>query len=108
MVLQMLLREAGADVDQGLVHLEPDGIEAAADWDNLRHGRTYVGHERAVGFASPGGIVPDQRHSYWHRPNCGATSGHCPVSGGRRSCRRGSTNRAVPSRSSSTLAICTS
>src|SRR5919109_3916258 len=32
MVLQMLLREAGADVEQGLVQLEPDGAEAAADW----------------------------------------------------------------------------
>src|SRR3954447_8546457 len=28
MVLQMLLREAGADVEQGLVRLEPGGVEA--------------------------------------------------------------------------------
>ena len=31
MVLQMLLREAGVDVEQGLVSVEPDGVEAAAD-----------------------------------------------------------------------------
>ncbi len=57
MVLQMLLREAGTDVDQGLVRLEPRGVEAAADWDNLRSPETYLGHERAVGFVSPGGAV---------------------------------------------------
>jgi hypothetical protein len=64
MVLQMLLREAGTDVDRGLVRLEPRGIEAAADWDNLRSPETYLGHERAVGFVSPGGAVPDQRDAY--------------------------------------------
>src|SRR3954451_10520798 len=31
MVLQMLLREAGADVGQGLLQIEPDRVEAAAD-----------------------------------------------------------------------------
>src|SRR5215471_10217638 len=31
MVIQMLLRAAGADVDQGLVDNEPEGVEAAAD-----------------------------------------------------------------------------
>src|SRR5262249_24696304 len=31
MVLQMLPREAGADVGQGLVHVNPAGVEAAAD-----------------------------------------------------------------------------
>jgi Thioredoxin like C-terminal domain/AhpC/TSA family len=64
MVLQMLLREAGADVDHGLVRLEPDGVEAAADWASLGSPESYVGYDRAVGFASPGGIVPDERHVY--------------------------------------------
>ncbi|TMB50121.1 MAG: redoxin domain-containing protein [Chloroflexi bacterium] len=64
MVLQMLLREAGADVDQGLVRLEPDGGEAAADWASLGSPESYVGYGRAVGFASPGGVAPDERHSY--------------------------------------------
>ncbi len=79
MVLQMLLREAGTDVDQGLVRLEPRGVEAAADWDNLRSPETYLGHERAVGFVSPGGVVPDRRHAYSApgelRPNQWALSG---------------------------------
>jgi hypothetical protein len=64
MVLQMLLWEAGVDVDPGLVRLQPDGVEAAADWAGLGSPETYLGYERAVGFASPGGVVPDERHPY--------------------------------------------
>jgi hypothetical protein len=50
MVLQMLLAEAGADVGDGLVQINPDGTEAAADWNDLRSPETYLGDERAVGF----------------------------------------------------------
>ncbi|HEV7760193.1 MAG TPA: redoxin domain-containing protein [Acidimicrobiales bacterium] len=64
MVLQMLLREAGAEVEQGLVRLEPTGVEAPADWASLGSPESYVGYGRAAGFASPGGIVPDERHVY--------------------------------------------
>jgi thiol-disulfide isomerase/thioredoxin len=64
MVLQMLLREAGRDVDQGLVQLEPSGVEAPADWGNLGSPETYLGYERAVGFASPGGVAPERRQTY--------------------------------------------
>jgi Thioredoxin like C-terminal domain/AhpC/TSA family len=64
MVLQMLLREGGAEVEQGLVDIEPAGVEAPADWASLGSPESYVGYERAVGFASPGGVVPDERHAY--------------------------------------------
>jgi hypothetical protein len=64
MVLQMLLREAGTDVDQGLVRVEPDGVDAAADWASLGSPETYLGYGRAAGFASPGGVVPDERQIY--------------------------------------------
>jgi Thioredoxin like C-terminal domain len=64
MVLQMLLREAGVDVGDGLVRIEPSGVEAAADWHNLRSPETYLGHDRAVGFASSGGARPDTPHVY--------------------------------------------
>ncbi len=30
-VVQMLLREPGANIDRGLVSIEPEGVEAAAD-----------------------------------------------------------------------------
>jgi hypothetical protein len=50
MVLQMLLAEAGVAVDDGLVQINPDGAEAAADWNDLRSPESYLGYERAVGF----------------------------------------------------------
>jgi hypothetical protein len=64
MVLQMLLRETGAEVGQGLVQLEPAGAEAPADWASLGSPESYVGYGRGIGFASPGGPVPDERHVY--------------------------------------------
>jgi Thioredoxin like C-terminal domain/Redoxin len=64
MVLQMLLREAGRDVDEDLVRIVPAGVEAEADWGNLRSPETYLGYGRTVGFASPEGPAPDERHAY--------------------------------------------
>jgi hypothetical protein len=64
MVLQMLLREAGVDPGEGLVRIRPDGVEAAADWHNLRSPENYLGYARAIGFASSGGVRPDTRHVY--------------------------------------------
>jgi hypothetical protein len=65
MVVQMLLRDAGAEVDLPGVRVEPAGVEAAADWSNVGSPETYVGYDRAVGFASPGDIAADavQRYS---------------------------------------------
>jgi hypothetical protein len=63
-VLQMLLAERGVDVDRSLVSLEPQGVELPADWASLRSPETYVGYERAQGFASPSGPVLDRRHQY--------------------------------------------
>jgi hypothetical protein len=64
MVLQMLLREAGRDVDDGLVRLDPAGVEAQADWANLRSPETYLGYGRTSAFASLGGLAPDERRVY--------------------------------------------
>ena len=36
----------------------------SADWENLRSPENYVGYERTVGFASPGGPVRDAAHRY--------------------------------------------
>ena len=63
-VLQMLLREAGRDIDLDLVHLDPGGVEAEADWGSLRSPETYLGYGRTVGFASPAGLTPDERRVY--------------------------------------------
>jgi Thioredoxin like C-terminal domain/AhpC/TSA family len=67
-VLQMLLAEAGVDVDGALVRLEPQGVELPADWDQLGSPENYLGYERTQGFASPGGARPDQRHRYTAPP----------------------------------------
>jgi hypothetical protein len=64
MALQMLLREAGVDVEQGLVKIESEGVEAAADWASLGSPESYIGYGRAVGFASPGGAALDERRAY--------------------------------------------
>src|SRR5262245_47678111 len=64
MVIQMLLRDAGAGVDLLRVHVEPGGVEAAADWSNVGSPETYVGYDRAVGFASPGDVAADAVRRY--------------------------------------------
>jgi thiol-disulfide isomerase/thioredoxin len=63
--IQMLLREAGADgISDDLVSLEPDGLEAQADWTNLRSPETYAGYEQGRNFASPEGAALDEPRSY--------------------------------------------
>jgi len=53
MVIQQLLLDAGAvDLDQGLVTVDPQGLEVAADWQTLRSPETYTGYGQASGFAS--------------------------------------------------------
>src|SRR5215472_16766800 len=63
--IQQLLTEAGHnDVPRELVALDPEGVEKAADWGNVKSPETYVGYERAESFASPGDAVRDRRHAY--------------------------------------------
>jgi thiol-disulfide isomerase/thioredoxin len=65
MVIQQLLAEAGASgFSHDMVSVEPHGLEVAADWAALRSPETYTGYERTENFASPGGLVPGQRHAY--------------------------------------------
>ena len=64
-VLQQLLAETGADVvGQPLVRVAPRGLEAAADWADLRSGETYLGYGRTDDFASREELAPDVRRSY--------------------------------------------
>ena len=65
MIIQKLLAEAGAsEVSRELSMVDGSGIEAAADWRNLRSGENYVGYERTQNFASPGGAALDQPRIY--------------------------------------------
>jgi thioredoxin family protein/AhpC/TSA family protein len=53
LILQQLLQEAGASgVDRAITPVAGTGIEAPADWPNLRSPETYVGYERTQNFAS--------------------------------------------------------
>jgi thiol-disulfide isomerase/thioredoxin len=65
MVIQALLREAGAnEVSREPVSVNARGLDAAADWGNLRSPENYAGFERTENFASPGGIAPDKARMY--------------------------------------------
>ena len=64
-VIQRLLADAGAaKIGEELVAVDPQGIEAAADWENLGTPETYVGYARGENLASPGGVLPDARRTY--------------------------------------------
>lgn len=63
--IQKLLTEAGASgIGPELVSVDGVGVEAAADWGNLKSPETYVGYERTERFASRGGAVSDKSHDY--------------------------------------------
>ncbi len=64
-ITQQLLAEAGkVDVSGQPVSVKGQGIEAAADWGNLRSPENYLGYGRTENFASPGGSKPDARRTY--------------------------------------------
>jgi cytochrome c biogenesis protein CcdA/thiol-disulfide isomerase/thioredoxin len=64
-VIQELLEEAGnANVPQSLVTVNASGVEAAASTSDDQSPETYIGYDRANNFASPGGVVENERHVY--------------------------------------------
>jgi thiol-disulfide isomerase/thioredoxin len=64
-VVQKLLVEAGSGgIARGLVSVDARGVEAAADWANLKSPENYLGHERTENFASPGLAALDKRRAY--------------------------------------------
>jgi hypothetical protein len=50
-------------VERDLLVVEGHGVEAAADWNQLRTPETYLGHG-GNHFATPGALAPDQAHVY--------------------------------------------
>jgi cytochrome c biogenesis protein CcdA/thiol-disulfide isomerase/thioredoxin len=64
-VIQQLLAEAGQTrIAAGLVAPLGQGTQAAPGAEPPLSGETYLGHERAHGFASPGGIARDRAKAY--------------------------------------------
>jgi len=64
-IIQQLLTEAGnTDFRRELVSINPQGVEAAADWASLKSPENYVGYEKAEYFASPGDAARDRPRVY--------------------------------------------
>jgi thiol-disulfide isomerase/thioredoxin len=65
-VIQELLAEAkgGRRTAGGLVTPNAQGAEAAPDLARAKSGETYVGYQRAMGFASPDPIGADEARDY--------------------------------------------
>jgi thiol-disulfide isomerase/thioredoxin len=59
---RLLQRLLGIDRDP--VAVEAVGVEAAADWEDLRASETYLGYERSERFASPGGATVDESRAF--------------------------------------------
>ena len=66
---EMIIRELLAETGIGRIDREPApvdarGIEAAADWSNLKSPENYLGYERTQNFASPGGAALGKPNVY--------------------------------------------
>jgi thiol-disulfide isomerase/thioredoxin len=63
-IIQRLMADAGSgSADRSLVSVNGVGLEAAADWGNLRSPENYVGYDRTEQFAS-GSVARDRRRLY--------------------------------------------
>jgi len=63
--IQELLKEVTAKPMPAIaVNIQGQGIQAAADANDVRSPETYIGYARADHFASPGEIEPDAEHLY--------------------------------------------
>src|SRR5205823_5377673 len=64
-IIQQLLGEAGVSgIGDQLAAVDARGVEAEADWDDLKSPENYLGHERTENFVSPGGAVLDKPRLY--------------------------------------------
>ncbi|WP_159914663.1 cytochrome c biogenesis protein DipZ [Pantoea sp. 18069] len=65
-VIQQLLAEAAstAATPLDLVTVDAEGVAQAPDMANVRSPETYLGHQKAENFISPGGLVADAPHTY--------------------------------------------
>ena len=63
--IRRLLSDAGTGAPAiGSAPVGGSGVEAAADWPNLRSPENYLGYQRTAGFVSPGGLRRGRPHMY--------------------------------------------
>jgi hypothetical protein len=64
-IIQQLLAATGVrGIGREVVAVDARGVEAAADWGDLKSPENYVGYDRTENFASPGGAVLDKPRDY--------------------------------------------
>ena len=64
-MIQHLLREAGSEgIDEELVSVTAEGLEAQADWTNLGSPETYLGYQQGQNPDSPDGVAYDEPRGY--------------------------------------------
>ncbi|OLC77564.1 MAG: hypothetical protein AUH83_04415 [Deltaproteobacteria bacterium 13_1_40CM_4_68_19] len=64
-IIQQLLSEAGfSGIGDQLAAVDARGVEAEADWADLKSPENYLGHERTENFVSPGGAAVDKHRVY--------------------------------------------
>ena len=63
MVIRELLAETAVTLDIEHASVDASGIEAAADWGNLKSPENYLGYQRTENFASPDAVL-DGPHLY--------------------------------------------
>jgi thiol-disulfide isomerase/thioredoxin len=64
-IIQQLLGEAGfSGMGDQLAAVDARGVEAEADWADLKSPENYLGHERTENFVSPGRAVVDKGRVY--------------------------------------------
>ena len=70
LVIQRLLTDAGVGSSAarssaaGVGAVDGAGVEAAADWSNLKSPENYLGYRRTGNFVSPGGVTRNRRRLY--------------------------------------------
>ena len=64
-MIQHLLREARSEgIDEELVSVTAEGLEAQADWTNLDSPETYLGYQQGQNLDSPDGLAYDEPRGY--------------------------------------------
>jgi thiol-disulfide isomerase/thioredoxin len=64
-MIQHLLREAGSEaIDEELVSVTAEGLEAQADWTTLGSPETYLGYQQGQNLDSPDGVAYDEPRGY--------------------------------------------
>ena len=55
---------SGRMIDSASVSIKAHGPEVGADWGSIKSPETYVGHQKAENFVSPGGAAVNTRRAY--------------------------------------------